>query len=114
MRGKNNIVQSQQWVIHRDWLNLGYIQSGGENLPRLERLVKGFLVDHGTARTIDKDSGWLHGGKLGGANQVASLSHKRHMDGDKICLGEQVMQIGDVFQTQFFLFLRLSAHHVIV
>ena len=77
MGGDYTIVQSQKLMVRWQRLGLKHIQPGSPNLPVLQRLVQGLLIDHRASGRVYQNGCGLHQGEFLCAHKVPGLSSER-------------------------------------
>ena len=60
MGSKGYIVESSEWVVQRQWLDVKYIESRTSDASPSQNIDQGLLVHDRTSRSVDEESGGLH------------------------------------------------------
>jgi hypothetical protein len=90
--GRQDIVQGEQFMIERWWLNHPDIDPGPGNLPVLQRFHQGVFIDDTTARCVDEERTGLHQRQFPPPDHVPGFRIQRTVDGEKIRLRQELGQ----------------------
>src|ERR1051326_7825013 len=88
--GGEQIFETPERRIGRQWLAFKDVERGSRNLVRAESIGQRGFVDLRAAANVNEVRGPLHGGKAGGIDQAFSGFDQRGGDDDKIGLTEQL------------------------
>lgn len=88
----DDVGEGVEGVVVGEGLGDGHIEGGAADGARPERLDERVLVHDATAGRIHEDGGLLHGGELGGANQVLGLGAVGDVKRDEVGAREELGQ----------------------
>ena len=93
MRGEDDLVRIAQRAIIRQRFFFKDIECRAGNVTAVDRFDQRRLIDDTAARHIENAGAFFHLRQLFAPNEIGRLWRQRHMNGQEISLGKDMIQI---------------------
>ena len=92
MRRQDDVVEPDQRIVEREWLDLEDVEAGAGDPAIAQRGHERLLIDQLAPADVDEVGGWLHQGQLRRADQSAGRLGEPAVQADEVRLAQDLFQ----------------------